>query len=156
MRVRLGLGAAGVLLGLFGVFRILTQVPGADILALLVWLAAAVILHDGILSPIIVGVGVGLHRVVPSRARRFLAPALVVGGLMSVIALPLIYRENSQPPSKAILQQNYGGNLTLLLGIVAAAALLGYIATLFRDHTGQRRSAAQESPPKGELASSGD
>lgn len=156
MRVRLVLGAAGILLGLFGVFRILTQVPGADILALLMWLVAAVILHDGILSPILAGIGAGLARVVPPRARRFLAPALVVGGLITAVAVPLIYKENSQPVSKAILQQNYGGNLALLLGIVAAAALLGYIATLLRERTGRRRAAAHESPPQGDLASPGD
>ncbi len=156
MRTRLVLGAAGILLGLFGVFRILTQVPGADILGLLEWLVAAVILHDAILSPIVAGVGFGLHKLVPPRARRFLAPALVIGGLISVIALPMIYKENSQPVSKAILQQNYRANLALLLGIVAAAALLGYIATLFRDHTRQRHAAAHKSSAPGGHASPGD
>lgn len=34
MRVRLAFGAASILLGLFDVFQILTQVPGGDVLAL--------------------------------------------------------------------------------------------------------------------------
>lgn len=137
MRLRIALGAAGVLLGLFGVFRILTQVPGSDILVLLEWLVAALILHDGILSPLVAGVGAGLARVLPSRARRFVAPALVVGGMLTVIALPLIYRENSQPASKAILQQNYAGNLLLLLAIVACVMFLAYLVTVARERRGR-------------------
>lgn len=144
MRIRVALGAAGILLGLFGVFRILTQVPGADLLVLLEWLVAALVLHDGVLSPIIALVGVGVSRVVPPRARRFLVPALVVGGLITVVALPLIYREGTQPASKAILQQNYGANLAVLLGTVAGVMLLAYVAAVARDLRGRRQGAPPE------------
>ena len=147
MRVRIALCAAGITLGLFGVFRILTQVPGADILVLIEWLVVAVILHDGILSPIVAGIGVGLARVLPSRARRFVAPALVVGGLITVIALPLIYRENTQPASKAILQQNYAGNLALLLAIVAAVMFFAYVLTVLRERRGRGPAARVGSSP---------
>ena len=39
---------------------------------------------------------------------------------------------NAQPAAKAILRQDYGGNLTLLLGIIVAASLLLYAAHLAR------------------------
>ena len=48
-----------------------------------------------------------------------------MAAMVTVIAIPMIYRRDSQPVSKAILNQNFGANLTLLLGIIAGATLLG-------------------------------
>ena len=80
----------GVLLGLFGVFRLQTQIDGADLLMLFVWLVVALIIHDGILSPVVATFGAGISRVVPPRARRFLQGGLIAAALITVVALPLI------------------------------------------------------------------
>lgn len=125
-RWRLGLGTAGILLGLFGVFRLVTQIPASDLVMLVGWLIGALIIHDGVLTPIVLSIGWVVSRTVPPRARAFLQAALVVMALITVIAVPLILKRGSQPASKAILQQNYGGHLALLLGIVAAVTLLAY------------------------------
>jgi hypothetical protein len=134
---RLMLGTAGIVLGLFGVFRLVTQIPFSDLVMLAFWLVGALVIHDGILSPIIIGVGYALSRV-PPRARRYLQASLIIGALVTVIAIPMIYRENSQPNSKAILQQNFGGNLTLLLGIIAAITLVAYAIMVARSGTKDR------------------
>jgi hypothetical protein len=132
-RWRLGLATAGILLGLFGIFRLLTQIPGTDLVVLACWLVGALVVHDGILSPAVAGIGWAISRVVPPRARRYVQAGLIVGALITIVAVPMIYREGSQPKSKAILQQNYGGNLTLLLGVVAALTLVGYAVKVARD-----------------------
>jgi hypothetical protein len=144
MRTRLLIGGAGVLLGLFGVFRLLTQIPSDDLIALLVWLVAALLVHDGIVSPVVVALGALVTKAVPRRGRRYLQGALVTGASITVIALPLIRRENSQPQVKAILQQNYGANLAVLLGIVAGGALVLYVLRVIRDS--QRASVTNERP----------
>jgi hypothetical protein len=141
VRTRVVLAVAGVLLALFGVFRLVTQVPAGDLIMLGVWLAGAIIIHDGILSPLIIGVGVLLRRAVPPRARGYLQAALIAGGLITVIALPLIYRRGSQPMSKALLEQNYFGNLTVLLGIVGATTLLAYAIHVVRFNSRTARRA---------------
>jgi hypothetical protein len=134
-RWRIALGTTGVLLALFGVFRLVTQVPLGDVLVLGLWLIGAVVIHDGVLSPLIIGVGVLLSRV-PPRGRRYVQAALIAGAAVTVIALPMIYRRNSQPVEKAILLRNYGGNLSILLGIIAAATLVLYaVRVARRDHT---------------------
>jgi hypothetical protein len=125
-RQRLVIGTAGVLLGLFGVLRLLTEIPLGDLLVLAGWLIGAVVIHDGILSPIIVALGWTIGRLVPPRARRYLQFALIVAGLVTIVAIPLIYREDTQPASEAILQQRYGLNLTVLLGMIAAITLIAY------------------------------
>jgi len=148
MRLRLPLGIAGVLLVLFGVFRLLTQVPPFPLAILALWMVGALVIHDGILSPVVLGVGWALSRVVPPQARRYLQGALIMAALVTVIAIPMIYRQESQPRSKSMLLQNFGGNLTLLIGIIAALSLLAYAVRVARDHSEPAAGAAGAGPPE--------
>ena len=70
--------------------------------------------------------------------------ALLVGALITVVAIPLIGRRGTQPASKAILLRDYGANLSLLLGLTAAVALALYALRVFRDQE------QVEAPPEGE------
>jgi hypothetical protein len=132
---RISLATAGILLGLYGVFRLLTNVGFVELLVLATWLIGAVVIHDGILSPAVVAVGWFLARRVPPRGRRYLQGFLVIAGLMTVIAVPLMLRKDSQPESKAMLLQSYGGNLTVLLALAAALSLLLYAIQVARRTT---------------------
>ena len=143
-RTRLTLGTAGVLLGSFGVYRLITQEPHAKLVDLVKWLAGALVIHDGIIAPVVVAVGWVIAHVVPPRARRYLQTGLIVGALITIVAIPLIYRRGSQPISKAILLRNYGGNLTILLGIVGGLCLLAYAVHVARDRS--RISAVRAAP----------
>lgn len=138
---RIILVAAGIGLGLFGAFRLLTQIPVANLVVLAVWLAAAIVIHDGLLSPAVVGLGWLLRRHVPDRGRRHLQVALVVAGMVTVVAVPMIVLRGSQPPAKALLLQNYGLNLTVLLALVAVVTLALYAVRVARDRERRRRSS---------------
>jgi hypothetical protein len=144
MRTRVALALAGLLLGGFGVFRLFTQVPHPKLIMLGIWLIGALVIHDGILSPLVIAVSWILAHAVPPRARRYVQAALIMGGLVTVIAIPMIYRRGHQPQVKAILQQNFGGNLTVLLGIIGAVSLLLYALQVARDRP---RSDRVESEP---------
>ena len=104
-----------------------------DLFVLGVWLVAAVAIHDGLIAPITVGTGVALT-FVPPRSRRYLQGALLVGALITVIAVPLIGRQGTQPEAKAILLRDYCANLALLLGMTAAVALVLYALRVLREH----------------------
>jgi hypothetical protein len=132
-KYRIALGVAGGLLLTFGVFRLVTELDAGDLFVLMLWLAAAVVLHDCVIAPITVGTGVALTGV-PPRARRYLQGALLVGVLITVIAIPLIGRQCTQPESKAILLRDYAANLFLLLGLTAAVALILYALRVVREH----------------------
>jgi hypothetical protein len=123
---RIGLATAGILLGLFGVFRLLTETPFTNLLWLLLWLVAAVAIHDGVLSPLVVGVGWVLAKTVPPRARRYLQGGLIAGGIITVVAVPMMLRQGVDPPAKALLLQDFRVNLGALLGAVAIVSLLLY------------------------------
>lgn len=129
---RYTLVAAGVLLLLYGGVRMVAEVP-QYLPGLVLWMVGIVVIHDGLLSPLVVGVGWLLARTVPPSGRRYLQAALVVGGLITIIAIPLIARRDTQPPAKALLLQNYGANLAILLGLVAALNVAAYLVTAARD-----------------------
>lgn len=136
-RWRVVCATTGILLGLYGAVSLLTNVEFGTLLLLALWLIGAVVIHDGIVSPLVIGVGWVLHRTVPPRARRYLQGGFVAAGLITVVAIPMISQQGAEPASKALLQQNFGGNLTILLGIVAAVSLLLYAVRVARD-TGRR------------------
>ena len=144
-RWRMVLAVAGILLGLFGVGRLVTQVPVHSLIGLAVCLVASLVIHDGIASPLVIAVGALLARV-PPRGRRYLQAGMIAGAMITVIAVPMIARQDSQPLSKSILNQNFGGNLTLLLGLVAAATLVAYAVRVARD---QSRSSGASTPDPG-------
>jgi hypothetical protein len=97
-----------------------------------------------VLSPLVLAVGAVLRRWVPDRGRRFLQAGLITGAMITVVALPMIYLEGSQPPEKAILLQHYGTNLTLALGIVAAVTLALYAVRVARVGRSKGKVPAQE------------
>jgi hypothetical protein len=131
---RLGLGIAGALLIGFGSFRLATNLDHGDLVALVLWLAVALVLHDAFIAPLTVGTGVLLTRL-PARARRYVQGALISGALVTVIAIPLIGRQGTQPAVKALLLRDYAGNLALMLGLTAAVALVLYVRRLLRERS---------------------
>jgi hypothetical protein len=130
---RIILATAGLLLGAFGVFRLLTEIPTGSLIRLGIWLLAALIIHDAVISPGVVGVGWTLRRNVPDRGRRYLQWALIMIVVVSVIALPMIFLRGSQPPVKALLLRDYATNLALLVGLIAGVTAAFYAIRVFRD-----------------------
>jgi hypothetical protein len=132
-RWRLVLGILGVLVVLYGFTNLLLHIPGQTLVWVAVWLIAAVLIHHGLVSPVVIAVSSLLRRVIPDRGRRYLQAALITAVPVTVIGIPMIYRQGSQPPSKALLLQNFTANVGLLLGIIAGLCLVGYAIRVARD-----------------------
>jgi hypothetical protein len=139
---RIILAIAGIALAAFGVFRLVSEIPVPSLLALGLWLIAALVLHDAILAPTVVGVGRLLRRYVPDRGRRFLQVALIMSAFVIVIALPMIFLRGSQPAEKALLLRNYGPNLILLLSMIVAVSLILYAVQVVRDRRALRQGTS--------------
>ncbi|MGI8459469.1 MAG: hypothetical protein ACR2LI_15345 [Propionibacteriaceae bacterium] len=144
---RIGLATAGVLALLYGAIRLFTQIPVPNLIMVAAWMIGAVIIHDGVLSPLVVAVGWALRRWVPDRGRRHLQAGLIIGALVTVIAVPMIYLRDSQPAIKAILLRPYGANLTIILGIVAVLTLAGYAVRVAEDRAVHPDSRSGENAP---------
>jgi hypothetical protein len=132
---RIILATVGILVVLYGITNLFIHIPIQTLVLVAIWLVAALIIHDLILAPAVVGVGWLLRRFVPDRARRYLQVGLIISSIVTVLAIPMIYRRGSQPPEKTLLIQNYGANLALLLGIVAGITLAAYAVRVARDQS---------------------
>ena len=138
---RLVLCSLGVLVLLYGLVNLGLHIPASTLVWVAVWLVAAVIIQHGVISPAVIGVSALLRRRVPDRGRRYLQAGLIAAVPVTVIAIPMIYREGSQPPSKALLLQNFTANLGLLLGLIAAFVFIGYAVRVARDRSPARRDS---------------
>jgi hypothetical protein len=135
---RLVLGILGVLVVLYGIVNLLVHVPIQTLAWVALWMVAAVLVHHGVVSPVVIAVSSLLRRLIPDRGRRYLQAALIATVPVTVIAIPLIYRQGSQPPSKALLLQNFTANLGLLVGIIGAVCLVGYAIRVARNRSPAR------------------
>ena len=141
---RIILAILGILVLLYGIVNLFIHIPIQTLLMVAVWLVAALIIHDAVIAPSVVGVGWLLRRFLPDRARRFVQTGLIAAAAVTVIAIPLIIREGSQPPQKTLLIQNYGANFALLLGIIAGVTVAAYAVRVARDRS---RPASSAPPP---------
>jgi hypothetical protein len=132
---RIVLAALGIGIGAYGISQLLTQIPPQSLALLALWLIGALIIHDGLLSPAVVGVGAALRRYVPDRGRRYLQFGLIMAAMVTVIAVPMVYRAHTQPPAKALLLQDFGINLTVLLAAIGGGTLIAYAIRVARDRS---------------------
>lgn len=123
--LRIALGVVGVVTLGYGAGRLLLGLPVATLLVLGAWLLVALLLHHGVLQPALLGIGVALQRV-PDRARGVLQAVLIMVGIVTIVAVPLLLRQFSQPPAKAMLLQHYAVNLAVLVVIIAGGTLIAY------------------------------
>ena len=94
---RIGLAVVGIVLVLYGAGRILSSVPPPLLVLLGVWLVGALLIQHGIVSPLVVAVGVALRRLVPDRGRRFLQIGLIVAAMVTVVAIQNILPQTKSP-----------------------------------------------------------
>lgn len=90
------LGGLGVFLIGIGAWHLAAQPDPYDAL---VWLAGALVLHDGVLAPLVLAVGL-LVAAVPGR--RVVRGALIVCGVLVLVTLPLLLRPGAPPNPSAL------------------------------------------------------
>jgi hypothetical protein len=112
--VRMVAGGAGVAAMVLGAWLLLTDRQVKAPLAVLGWLVGAVVLHDGVLVPVVLGIGALL----PVRMRRPLRAALIVAACLTAVALPVLLRPG-RPTNATVLPLNYPLGLLIALGAVA-------------------------------------
>ena len=125
--VRVVLGAAAA--GCFAV--VATVVPALSLQAwlnLAVWFAAVIVLHDGVLAPMLQVSGALAGRLpVPRSAVLLVEGGLLVGLLVSALAIPPLVTQHNGPANPSVVPQNYWANLGIfwaLDALVVAAALV--------------------------------
>ncbi|MFD7325664.1 hypothetical protein ACFV9D_32050 [Streptomyces sp. NPDC059875] len=110
--VRYVCGALGV--GLMGLGAVLVLRAGTA-WEVAVWLAGAIVLHDGVMAPLVLAVGL---LIAAAPARGAVRGGLIVAGCLTLVALPLMVRPGT-PPNPTALPLDYVRNWLVLLEVVA-------------------------------------
>jgi hypothetical protein len=112
----LGLVLCGV-----GAAELVSQ-AGHDVLAALVWLAGGVLLHDLVLAPLVVVLGVLAAAALPWWARSPAAAATVVLGSVTLMAVPVLGRFGARPDNPTLLDRPYLAGWLLFAGLLLGCA----------------------------------
>lgn len=90
------------------------------------------LLHDLVVAPVVILVGVALARVVRGRARSVVQAALVATAVVALFSFPLVRGYGHATHNPTTLPHDYAANLALVLGVVWAAAAVGVLVRLRR------------------------
>jgi hypothetical protein len=125
-RGRALLGALGVLLAAYGAWLLLSRQDAAGNLDALLWLVGGVVVHDALLAPVVIGLGVVLSRVVPTGARAAAVAGLVVLGTLTLLAVPFLggFGRDNAPDNATLLDRDYtAGYLALVAAVLVLVVL---------------------------------
>ncbi|WP_438856141.1 hypothetical protein [Agromyces sp. M3QZ16-3] len=128
MRAARGILIAGGLgLAAFGAFLALTGIAPSRWLGIVVWVGAAILLHDGVVAPVVVAVGLGAARVrsrVGDRGVAVAQGALVVGAILTAITVPALVASTLGNPNPTILVGSYGVAIAVIWAVLLVVATI--------------------------------
>ncbi|ELP63873.1 hypothetical protein STRTUCAR8_09328 [Streptomyces turgidiscabies Car8] len=119
-------GAAGLALMGVGV-SLLTDVR--DLPGVLVWLGGAVVLHDMVIAPVVLLIGLALVR---GGVRGPVRGALLVAGALTAVALPVLLRPG-RTANPSVLPLDYPRNWLVALVVVASVTAVWLTVRKVRD-----------------------
>jgi hypothetical protein len=116
--IRGALIAAGAAVLAYGVWLMVREQTLPQLVSVAKWLVAGVVIHDGVLAPLALGVGWLVHRRFPHRFAAPAAIALILIGTIAVAGFAVLTRSHGGGPNTTLLDRNY------LLGLVAVVAVV--------------------------------
>lgn len=108
------------------------------------WFVGGAVLHDALLAPAVVGLGVVLTRLVPGAVRPYAQAGLIVSGALLLVATPLLTGLGYQRRNPSALPLDYGRGTAIAIGCVwgcvsVTAAVTAVVTTVQRKRRGGSR-----------------
>lgn len=132
-KARIALIAGGVaLLGVGGLTLLMDVEPKAYI-GIVLWFAGAIIIHDGIIAPVVFGVGVLMRRAgrrLPGAVLAILQAGVVVLSIVTALIVPAILKKDIGSANPTILPLDYVANLGVVYAVVAVLTVAAVIVYL--------------------------
>ena len=142
MRTRVALIGLGVALMLYGAWLVLSRQDPGQWLEVGLWLGAGVVIHDAVISGLVIGACLLGSRLLPAPWRAPAAVALVVWGAMTLAAVPVLSGLGVRADNPTLLDRPYVATwwvITALVVLVVAAA--GFVRA--RSHVPARPRAKE-------------
>lgn len=125
--LRLVLAAVAVPAGLYAAWLLLEAGSGSW-LNMTLWLAGGVVVHDGIIAPVVVALGVGAAAVLPGAWRVPATVGLVCWGSITLFSIPVLGRFGALPDNPTLLDRPYATSWLVLSALtVVLVALAGLV-----------------------------
>ncbi|WEO78162.1 hypothetical protein BJQ94_03735 [Cryobacterium sp. SO2] len=144
---RIALLALGVLGLAWGAYVLVDTVSLRRLPGVALWIGAAIVLHDAVISPLVFGLGVLTRRAGHRLAGSIIVTAqavIVLGSLMTLIVVPAIVAQDLGPKNPTILPLDYAVNLGLFwLTLALAGGALSVWLYLRTRRANQRPSLTQ-------------
>lgn len=134
MRIwRIALVVVGIAFLAVGGLVLLDDVVPKRYGGILLWLAGAIVIHDGIVAGLVIALNLMLRKVgrgVPLGVLAIVQGAIVVGAIVSLIVFPQIVKQGIGTLNPTILPLNYAANLVLFYGVLVAVTALAILLYL--------------------------
>lgn len=111
------LGYGAVLAWDFATARSVNAVQG------LAWFVGGPVLHDAVVAPVVGVLGVLLTRFVPVAWRAPIGVGAVLSGVLTLLAIPLLWRPFGVATNPGLHDRDYGTGFALALGVVWVVVL---------------------------------
>lgn len=137
------------ILGLgWGVYVMFDTVSPRRLPGVVLWIGAAIVLHDAVISPLIFGLGVltrrAGHRLIGGIIVTVQA-AIVVGSMMSLIVVPAIVAQSFAPKNPTVLPLDYALNLGLFWLVVMLVSVAVSVWLYARSRRANHRPSLDQS-----------
>jgi hypothetical protein len=138
--LRVALALVGVVAVLVGV-RDLVDSGWEQLRQVLVWLVVGNLLHDVVLAPLVVSLGVLMVRVVPTWARTPVVAGFVVLGATTLLAIPVLGNFGNEVTNPSLMPRDYWSGWAVVATVAVVGVLLGAVLRL-------RRQQSPDRPPR--------
>ncbi|MCW2749627.1 MAG: hypothetical protein JWR83_737 [Aeromicrobium sp.] len=124
MRATRGLLAlTGIGFGLWGLW-LMRDFTSSQLVSMVTFLAGGVILHDAILAPITVGLGVLAARLLPNHFRAAAAGAFLIWATLTVAFFNVLSGKGGKPDNTTVLHRPYLLSWLVLTGVLLGAMVV--------------------------------
>jgi hypothetical protein len=139
MRVpRIALAVLGCGVAAYGLAELVLNVPLGDLVWLAVWLAAVVIVHDGVVVPLVAGLRSALSRrgrTLPGAVIGVIEAGFAVAAVLGLYVAAELWAQSRMPANPTILVGPYGLRL-VLVWLAIAVVVAGACWWILRSHGG--------------------
>ena len=134
--MRAAIGAAGTVVGVFGLWLLLSRQDLDQLTSAATWLVVGVVVHDGVLAVATLVLAAVVLRLLPGPARAPAVVAFVVLGSLTLVAVPVLGRFGARDDNATLLDRDYTAGW-LVLALLTAAAVI--VASVLRSRRATRR-----------------
>jgi drug/metabolite transporter (DMT)-like permease len=131
IRTRIGLGALGVVVGLYGAYLFLSrQQESRQLWSAAKYLVGGVVLNDAILAAVLLAIGYVVVRVLPQVVRAPVVVGGVVLGSTTLLAIPVLLSYGRKPDNPTLLDRDFVAGWWVFASVVLVSVAVAIVVRL--------------------------